>query len=281
MSVEASGRSERSAGAPQVVRARVASLDLEVRLSGEGAESLLPELCASPAAGRPTLSLSLRARGGPAPSFDRLALRRDGRAWLCAGDGLDGALGPEEGALEVHGGAPALQAALRLAVSLWLAPRGGLLLHGACAEAGGQALGLLGPSGAGKTTLSRRLAARGLHVVSDEVLCVRAGRAFGHPLPRRLGDGRLPPDGAPLAALARLAHAAPGAEPGARRLSPAEAARELLARVFLPARDAALLEPVLAAVEALARAVPLVALALPDDARAADAALALLGGGAP
>lgn len=281
MSVEAAWSSERTAGALPPVRARVASLDLELRLSGEGAEALLPELLASPAAGPPSLSLSLRARGGPAPTFDRLSVRRDGAAWLCAGDGLDGVLGPEEGALEVHGGAPALQAALRLAVSLWLAPRGGLLLHGACAEAGGRALGLLGPSGAGKTTLSRRLAACGLHVVSDEVLCTRAGRAFGHPLPRRLGDGLLPPGGVPLAALARLSHAAPGAAPAARRLPPPEAARELLSRVFLPARDAALLEPVLAAVEALARAVPLVALALPDDARAASAALALLGEGAP
>ena len=233
-----------------------------------------------PRSGRePELSLRLRVHPGPPPRFDHLVVEARGDGFFCEGDGLRGEVGPDDATLDVYGGEPALLAALRLCVAVALAARGGLLLHGACAEVGGRALCFPGASGAGKTTLSRRLALGGARPISDEVTAVRGAAVFGHPFPRRLGDGCTPVRGLRLEGLGFLAHAAAGAGPARRRLSPREAARALLDRVFLPVRTSSLLEPVLAAVSELAASVPAWALSLPDDARAAACALTLAGGG--
>ena len=225
------------------------------------------------------LSLRLRVHPGPPPRFDHLAVQARGDGFLCEGDGLRGEVGPSAATLDVYGGEPALLAALRLCIAVALAADGGLLLHGACVELGGRALAFLGASGAGKTTLSRRLAQAGARPISDEVTAVRGPLVYGHPFPRRLGDGCAPPGGLPLDALGFLAQAPAGQGPARRRLSPREAARALLERVFLPVRSPALLGPVLAAVSRLAESVPAWALTLPDDARAAGCALSLAGGG--
>jgi hypothetical protein len=230
-------------------------------------------------------SLDVRLVAGLQPDFDQLSVSKDGDALAVRGNGLSGKIGARAARLDVYGGsANAMQIAVRLACELWLAPRGGLLLHGASVEHEGRALAFLGHSGAGKTTLATRLAAHGVRVIADEVVAVRAGvaqfgasapRVFGHPLPRRLGDGLAPPDGLPLAAIGLLSHAPAGAEPTRTRLTSAQAARALLQRVFLPAAGTRIVEGAMATVGAIARAVPMFALSLPDDDRAAHAALSI------
>ncbi len=82
--------------------------------------------------------------------------------------------------------------------------------------------------------------------------------------------------GLPLAAIALLAHAPEGLGPRVQRLAPAQAARAILQRVFLPAADTALIDGALGCAEALARAIPVFTLSLPNDERAVAAVLGLL-----
>ena len=196
----------------------------------------------------------------------RLQVERCGGDYACAGDGLNGRVGPAEAELCAWGGEGALLAALRLACALWLLPRGGLLLHGACVERDGAAHVFVGESGAGKTTLSRALGGGRARVISDELSCVKEGRVFGHPFPRRLGDGCAPDAGLRLGSLSAISH---GAAFRRAPLTGALAARALLRRVFLPARDAASLA---LAVDSAAR-LRIEALELPLDERAAREAL--------
>ena len=257
------------------------AVSLELR-GGEACWPLFAPHAAQPPArsgSADALSLRLRVHPGPPPRFDHLMVQARGDGFFCEGDGLRGEVGPAAATLDVYGGEPALLAALRLCIAVALAADGGLLLHGACVEVEGRALGFLGASGAGKTTLSRRLALAGARPISDEVTAARGPVVFGHPFPRRLGDGCTPARGLPLDALGFLAHAPAGEAPSRRRLSEREAARALLERVFLPVRSPALLGPVLSAVSQLAESVPAWALTLPDDARAAACALSLSGGG--
>ena len=294
------------------VRLRLAGLPVDLHLEGCAEAFAALAVHREPArpagaATAPALSLHLRAFPGLPPKLDHLAFEQRGEALFCDGDGLRGEVASAWARLDVFGGQPALFAGLRLCAALWLAPRGGLLLHGACVEPapGGRALSLLGQSGAGKSTVSRRLERAFAHVLSDEVTAVmtrseaggerlvtdvtdvnevddvRAARVHGHPFPRRLGDGLAPPAGLPLAALGFLSHAAPGAGPSVQRLSAAEAARALLLRVFLPVRSPALVAAALDSCGRLAAAAPAFALALPDDDRAAPAALSLLADLAP
>lgn len=190
--------------------------------------------------------LSLRISEEPLGEPGPLVLQRLGAELHVRGDGLRGVIGEARGELFASGGPQATLAALRLAVAVWLLPRGGLLLHGACVESRGAAHVFLGESGAGKTTLARSLQsgagettlARGLRdarVIHDEVTCIRDGRVFGHPFASRAGDGRTPMEGLPLASVSFLRHAA---RTERSALGPAERARRLLKRVFLPLKDA-------------------------------------------
>ncbi len=233
---------------------------LSIDIEGPRAQALLP--FERPGRGE----LLLRMCSCEEFSSEPLRVERCGDDYACAGDGLNGRVGAEEAELCAWGGEGALLSALRLACALWLLPRGGLLLHGACVERDGFAHVFVGESGAGKTTLSRALAGPSTRVISDEVSCVKEGRVFGHPFPRRLGDGSAPDAGLPLRALSAISH---GAAPRRAPLSGAAAARALLRRVFLPAKDAASLA---LAVDSAAR-LRLDALELPLDGRAAQAAL--------
>jgi hypothetical protein len=63
----------------------------------------------------------------------------------------------------------ALINSLRVLVAYALHARGGLVLHSAAIESAGRAFVFFGPSGVGKTTLSRLSAATGRSVISDEL----------------------------------------------------------------------------------------------------------------
>ncbi len=303
--MEAPARSARERPTSLRARLRLAGLPVALALDGCPESFAALELHRERDLTEPAFSLSLRAFPGLPPKLDHVAFEQRGEALFCDGDGLRGEVAASWASLEVFGGEPALFAALRLCCALWLAPRGGLLLHGACVEPapGGRALALLGQSGAGKSTVSRRLGQGGARVISDEVTAVRisaaepsgaapgvppgaaarataplaSARVHGHPFPRRLGDGLAPQDGLPLAALGFLSHAPSGAGSAARPLTPAAAARALLARVFLPVRSPALVAAALASCERLAEAAPAFAISLSNDEGAARCVLALPG----
>ena len=233
------------------------TLDLDARrLSGEGPPVFALERFERPGRGELSLRICVCDTEAALP----LRVFRCGDEYACAGDGLNGRIGDRSGELCVTPGAEIT--ALRLACALWLLPRGGLLLHGACVEHEGRGHVFVGRSGAGKTTLAGRLGAR---VISDEVTCLKDGRVQGHPFQSRLGDGRAPEGGLPLGSLATLAQG----EPRRERLFGAAAGRALLSRVFLPARDARSIAFALATASALS----IDSLTVPLDERALRAAL--------
>ncbi len=164
---------------------------------------------------------------------------------------------------------------LRRACAMWLVQSGGLLLHGASVELNGRALALVGPSGAGKTTIARRLRAAGAHVIGDEVVALRASRLFGHPLQRRLGDGVAPARGVELSGIALIAQSAVGAPVSLKQLSAPQGARQLIRRVFMPPAEGPLVAAALESCERLSEAVPVYSLSLTNDERATEAVLSL------
>ena len=288
--MEAPARSARERPTSLRARLRLAGLPVALALDGCPESFAALELHRERDLTEPAFSLSLRAFPGLPPKLDHVAFEQRGEALFCDGDGLRGEVAASWASLEVFGGEPALFAALRLCCALWLAPRGGLLLHGACVEPapGGRALALLGQSGAGKSTVSRRLGQGGARVISDEVTAVRVpasgdlrgggpgavARVHGHPFPRRLGDGLAPPGGLPLCALGFLSHAPAGHASEATALAPAAAARALLSRVFLPVRSPALVAAALDSCERLGAATPAFAISLSNDGQAAECVLA-------
>ena len=250
----------------------MAGLTLDLSLEGGAEELLAPRLAQYLCQGAASLKLRLCADPGFPETFEPLVVRAQGpdRFEVREG-GMEGRIGPREAELVARGGVEALWAALRLACALWLLQRGSLLFHGACVEERGLAHAFLGPSGAGKTTLAGRLSAR---IISDEVTCASASlRVFGHPFRSKLGDGQAPRGGIALGSLSLLSHAPPGEGPRSRLLGKAEAARALLARTFLPVRDAASLQAALRIVGSLAEGLDVHALSLPFDDRAAAFAL--------
>lgn len=138
---------------------------------------------------------------------------------------------------------------LRIAMSLLLLERGGLLVHGSSVQLDDEALVCFGPSGAGKTTVARSVAADAVlcdeltAIYPDGARVIAAGTPFHGDLPI------CSPRALPLAALCRLRQSE--AE-GLVALSAAAAARELLASTLFFCREEAL---VLALVEVALRVV--------------------------
>ncbi len=126
-----------------------------------------------------------------------------------------------------------LRAALRMTLAVAAPVAGGLLLHGAAMvrPEDGQAFVFVGPSGAGKTTITRRLP--GFRAIADDTLLLwRDGDAVlvsGTPLRGREGYPSVV-TAAPVGALVRIT---PGVAPRAfHRLDIAAAFAELLLRTF-------------------------------------------------
>ena len=89
------------------------------------------------------------------------------------GDG-DGGL-RAEGRIDAERPRGAVEAVVRAVTTLALAQRDVLLLHAAAVHHAGEALVLLGASGAGKTTSARRLGREGLRRLADDLIAIDLG----------------------------------------------------------------------------------------------------------
>jgi hypothetical protein len=159
------------------------------------------------------------------PQLEQVAqvvVTREGSRLLLSG-GANGWYDPEQRRGTVHdaAGLGAVDAIVRLALSLSLPPDGGLLFHGAALAMRGGAVALLGASGAGKST-----AAAALDGACDELVVVRIDDSAVtlHATPYWRGR----PQVAPLRTVVCLERG--GAT--VRRLRGAEAARTLLRHVM-------------------------------------------------
>jgi hypothetical protein len=132
-----------------------------------------------------------------------------------------------------------IDSVIRIIHSLHLAERSGFLLHAASVIRADRALIFAGPSGAGKTTISR-LAPEDAHLLTDEISYVRklsgSWTAFGTPFAgdlARPGENR----SAGVEALFLLKH---GAENRIKPLNAAAAVRAILRNVLFFADDSLL-----------------------------------------
>ncbi len=152
---------------------------------------------------------------------------------------------------------------------LRLCARGGLVLHGNAADVDGHGILCVGISGKGKSTLARLLDAAGATVLTDERPVLRQTpptdpeaapgapfRVHGSPWPSSAGFARNA--SAPLRRIYFIEH---GATDRLTPLAPPEAMRRLIHVATLPWQDPALVDPCLATLDALLRAVPCAVLA--------------------
>ena len=113
----------------------------------------------------------------PGPAFPPRLLRTSGRITLegsCYS--MELSLAASAGRATIAPGTRFHRVLLQLALTEWLAPRGGLLVHGCGLAAGGRGWLFIGPSGAGKSTLAELA---GLPVLSDETCVVRLAPGGG------------------------------------------------------------------------------------------------------
>lgn len=159
-----------------------------------------------------------------------------------------------------------IDAVLRIVHSLVLAREGGFLLHSASAIRNGRAFLFAGVSGAGKTTISR-LVPPDATLLTDEIsyVCRRNDGYFAHGTPftgelARLGENV----SAPIAALYLLAQ---GPENRIDPVSPADAARSLLANILFFAEDEPLVQAVFQSAFEFVSRVPVARLTFMPDSR--------------
>jgi hypothetical protein len=177
----------------------------------------------------------------------------DGRL-LCSHRSFTAEIDPFAGRARLHRReerAYPLEAVIRTAMMARLPLVGGLPLHAAGVVADGRGVAFFGPSGAGKTTLSRTSP---FPVLSDELVAVVPGRPFDLVRSGFWGEGKEAAPAAP-APLALLVDLAKGPCFTLTRLAPAQAAGRVLASVPVPLASP-LWSRALAAVAALVADVP-------------------------
>jgi hypothetical protein len=161
----------------------------------------------------------------------------------------------------------AIEASLRLGMSLAVPRLGGLMLHSAGVSTGASALLFTGPSSAGKSTIAGLLADRFPRRLGDDLTIARPDpaapghwRAYATPFAGELGPA---PDGeAPLAALYFLIKSSRHrAEP----LSTHEVLRRLLRNVMAYVQERGAAERVLAAAARFASEIPCYVLEFAKD----------------
>lgn len=157
----------------------------------------------------------------------------------------------------------ALDSFFRVAYSLALLERGGLVLHSASLVRGGRARVFCGPSGSGKTTIARL--SDDASLLSDELSIVRVanGRVVAHGTPfwgdlARAGDNVC----VPVAGVYLLHH---GPHHVVQPLPAARALAALLPNVLFFAKDAALGRRLLAIAGGLVESVPCATLTFRRD----------------
>ncbi len=158
-----------------------------------------------------------------------------------------------------------------LALVLRLLPLGGLVLHGSAQVIEGGAVICTGPSGKGKSTISRLFDRCGVAVLTDERPLVRACgeegfRVYGSPWPS--SGGFALNASAPLRKVYFLEH---GPEASFEPLTRREAVLRLLDVAMVPWLDAAFFDPVIRTLESLLAAVPYAVLRFRPDPTAVEA----------
>lgn len=161
-----------------------------------------------------------------------------------------------------------------LALVLRLLHVGGFVLHGSAQVVDGRAIICTGPSGRGKSTISRLFDRCGIPVLTDErpVLRRAAGRedglfrVYGSPWPS--SGGFVLNASAPLRKIYFLEH---GPEQVVEPISTREAVLRMLDVSMVPWLDAAFFDPVLQTLEAVVRSVPHAVLRFRPDVSVVDA----------
>ena len=143
-----------------------------------------------------------------------------------------------------------------LALVLRLLPLGGLVLHGAAQVVDGKGIICTGPSGRGKSTISRLFDGCGVPVLTDERPIVRpcAGegfRVYGSPWPSSGNFVRTA--SAPLRKIYFIEH---GPEQVIEPLTTREAVLRLLDVALVPWLDTAFFDPLIQTLEAIIRTIP-------------------------
>jgi hypothetical protein len=196
--------------------------------------------------------LGARPRAPDHPAFAR---RRDGDTLLVERGDAEGRIDlggtPMRARFRISGDRYALEACVRVALSVALPRHGALILHASAVKWRGTAHVFTGVSGAGKSTIAVMLdTLPGCERLADELLVIaRAGDGWDVLVPPFLGIDGLPRgDRAPLASIDLLVQA-----PMHRRaaLAPAEALRELLRHVVVYAAEPDTTARVLALTSAL------------------------------
>lgn len=177
---------------------------------------------------------------GADPDAD-IEVKHENGCWVMVRGDFHASYTPAERTATVHqtAGRYGIDSAIRIIHSLELAERRGFLLHAASVIRDGRAFLFAGPSGAGKTTISR-LAGEDTHLLTDEISCVRkcgnTWTAFGTPF-----AGELAQPGENLRARAEalylLQH---GPENQLEPLSATAATRSILRNVLFFAQDSRL-----------------------------------------
>ena len=208
---------------------------------------------------------------GPISPEDEIRVMREGSRWRAerADFRLDWDSESKRGLVRQSVNPYSVDGALRILHSLVLADQGGFLLHAASGVRNGRAFLFFGPSGAGKTTMTR-LAPPDVHLLSDEISYVRQEEAtyVAHGTPF---SGELAKPGknisAPVAAFYHLVKAP------ANRVAPmqsADAVRALLESVLFFAEDPHLVKLIFRSVCDLVGKLPVYRLEFVPDRTAWD-----------
>jgi len=161
-----------------------------------------------------------------------------------------------------------------LALVLRLLPLGGLALHGSAQVVDGQGIICTGPSGRGKSTISRLFDSCGVPVLTDErpllrpceTSGARTFRVYGSPWPS--SGGFALNASAPLKKIYFIEH---GTEQAILPLTTREAVLRLLDVAMVPWMDAAFFDPLIQTLEAIISTVPHAVLRFRPDVTAVDA----------
>lgn len=249
---------------------------LRARVSGGGALGNAYRAFEVPSGGADHLRVRCTARPWAGTKLDRLVFDAGGTwsLWRSGADsvflpysadeptacGGEARIAPDWRAVEVFGAEPGLTYPLdELIFRHLLADVGALVLHAAAVLWRGQALVFAGPSGAGKTTISRTWGGRaGAQVLSDDRVVVRheEGRLMAYGTPWH-GTGRAAlPAGAPLGGVYALRRSH---QDSLAPLPEAEAVAELVRAAFLPHWDTLRTGKALRVLDLLVSRVPVVA----------------------